>query len=102
MLVSGEYVWHEYADNALDDWAAPAIQYCRALEFEVRRRLYHHAPSSFKLTRAGWTLGVLKHLYSHSTDTKGDAALCLSAYCLLESTGNIRVHYEVDKAVAFI
>ncbi|EFO80925.1 hypothetical protein OSCT_1217 [Oscillochloris trichoides DG-6] len=33
MLKSGEYVWQEYMQSdGLTDWAAPAIQYCRALE----------------------------------------------------------------------
>lgn len=31
-LVSGEFVWQNYQETALQDWAAPAIQYCRALE----------------------------------------------------------------------
>ena len=72
MLLSGEYVWHEYEETPLTDWAAPAIQYCRALEFEVRRRLYKHAPTTFRLPPAGWTLGVLKYLYQHRNDTRAD------------------------------
>ncbi len=84
MLLSGEYVWYEYSEAALHDWAAPAIQYCRALEFEVRRRIYKHHPaprkgdppdpSAFKVNAAGWTLGSLLALYYQRNAPKGDFA----------------------------
>jgi hypothetical protein len=41
----------------------PAIQYCRALELELRRRLYNHHRATYKLTRAGWTLGTPLHAF---------------------------------------
>jgi hypothetical protein len=82
MLVSGEYVWYEYSKTELNDWAAPAIQYCRALEFEVRRRIYKHHPAppkgappdpaAFKVGGAGWTLGSLGALYYNRNSPKGD------------------------------
>ena len=75
MLVSGEYVWYEYTDTNLDDWAAPAIQYCRALEYEVRRRLYYRKQGDFKFRRnTRWTLGTLEHLYKHRHVRSGDDA----------------------------
>lgn len=74
MLLSGEYVWYEYEHASLDDWAAPAIQYCRALEFEVKRRLYQHAPQMFRVPRVGWTLGTLRYLYQNRDDIGGDTA----------------------------
>lgn len=64
MLVSGEYVWYEYQEGTLDDWAAPAVQYCRALEYEVRRRLYERNKARFVFRRGQvWTLGTLDYLY---------------------------------------
>ncbi|MEO7020573.1 MAG: hypothetical protein ABI234_10525 [Ktedonobacteraceae bacterium] len=44
-LLSGEYVWEEYTHaKGLQDWAAPAIQYCRALEKEMNRRIHDYYP----------------------------------------------------------
>ncbi len=40
MLVSGEYVWNEFQRITIEDWAACAVQYIRALEYEMHRRLY--------------------------------------------------------------
>ncbi|MEI8308459.1 MAG: hypothetical protein WCF99_15480 [Chloroflexales bacterium] len=66
MLKSGEYVWHEYMQSdGLEDWAAPAIQYCRALELELRRRFYLHAPKAFKVSKSGWTIGTPVHAMKH-------------------------------------
>lgn len=66
MLVSGEYVWYEYQESTLGDWAAPAIQYCRALEYEVRRRLYQRNAARFVFrSRQVWTLGTLEYLYKN-------------------------------------
>ena len=66
MLLSGEYVWQEYSQTTLDDWAAPAIQFCRALEHELKRRTYnqYHKPN-YVLGAAGWTLGTPLHAYRH-------------------------------------
>src|SRR5207248_7684583 len=47
----------------LQDWAAPAIQYCRALEFECKRRLYTPCPNKYLLNRAGFTLGTITTAY---------------------------------------
>jgi hypothetical protein len=40
MLVSGEYVWNEFQQSEMRDWAACAVQYVRALERELHRRIY--------------------------------------------------------------
>lgn len=40
MLVSGEYIWNEVKDVRLEDWAACAVQYLRAFEYELHRRVY--------------------------------------------------------------
>jgi hypothetical protein len=69
MLLSGEYVWQEYQQlgDQLADWAAPAVQYCRALERELKRRLFIHAQwKQYKIKHQyGWTLGTPLHAYKH-------------------------------------
>ncbi len=40
MLVSGEYVWHDFQGSSVEDWAASAVQFVRALEHEMQRRIY--------------------------------------------------------------
>lgn len=50
MLVSGEYVYHEFDKIGIDDWAATAVQYTRAIEHQLKQRLYLHLgkPSPLK------------------------------------------------------
>lgn len=40
MLISGEYVWNQFQQSTVEDWAACAVQYTRTLEHELHRRLY--------------------------------------------------------------
>ena len=40
MLISGEYVWTQFQRTTIEDWAACAVQYTRALEYELHRRFY--------------------------------------------------------------
>lgn len=69
MLLSGEYVWQEYGQTTLDDWAAPAIQFCRVLEHELRRRLCPAEwRSCYKGAGAGWTLGTPLHAFRYKDD----------------------------------
>lgn len=69
MLLSGEYVWQEYGQTKLDDWAAPAIQFCRVLEHELRRRLCPpDGKPIYKVSRAGWTLGTPLHAFRYKDD----------------------------------
>lgn len=56
ILLSGEYVWEQLDTASVEDWAPPAIQYCRALEHELRRRL--QVP-----IKGHWTIGSPYHLY---------------------------------------
>lgn len=81
MLLSGEYVWGEYRQNTFQDWAAPAVQYCRALEAEIKRRFYNHYPAPkydpklgyapapapgqkcFQVPNNDMTLGAVEHIY---------------------------------------
>ncbi|NTU78491.1 MAG: hypothetical protein HGA45_03670 [Chloroflexales bacterium] len=69
MLLSGEYVWQEYRQlgDQLVDWAAPAVQFCRALERELKRRLFVQAQwKRYKIKGPfGWTLGTPIHAYRH-------------------------------------
>ena len=63
-LVSGEHIWQNYsATNTLQDWAAPAIQYCRALEFELKRRLYDPCPHDYGYLPGGFTLGTVTYAF---------------------------------------
>lgn len=73
-LLSGEYVWEEYKrTRGLNDWAAPAIQYCRALENEIHRRIHDYYPdrNAFysDVRQKGFsdhmTLGFLEIIYLH-------------------------------------
>ena len=74
ILLSGEYVWHEYSQANLEDWAAPAVQYCRALERELKRRLYTPCKAAYKFNDKYWTLGKPIHLYENRLTCKGDDA----------------------------
>jgi hypothetical protein len=70
MLISGEFVWMQFQSSTIEDWAACAVQYTRALEYELHRRLY--APCGERLvTRDGapmkanqFTIGTVLFLYS--------------------------------------
>lgn len=62
-LISGEYVWQNAQGVDLQDWAAPAIQYCRALEFELKRRLYLPCQQRYTFSKAGFTLGAIIYAY---------------------------------------
>jgi hypothetical protein len=75
ILLSGAYVWDEYKQTALDDWAAPAVQFCRALEAEIKRRIHDHYPGSkdyytdvrqkgFDVPRENMTLGSVETIYA--------------------------------------
>ncbi|GLV54338.1 hypothetical protein KDH_11860 [Dictyobacter sp. S3.2.2.5] len=71
ILLSGEYVWDEYQETGLRDWAAPAIQYCRALERELKRRLYDPDQASYNLS-VRWTIGTPSYLYSNRSGKSAD------------------------------
>ncbi len=68
ILVSGEYVWQEYMHSPLDDWAAPAIQYCRALERELKRRSCEHNLAALK--KKDWTIGAYTSIYGKRNSDK--------------------------------
>jgi hypothetical protein len=53
MLLSGEYVWNEFQQAGVQDWAACAVQYVRALERELHRRLYARCGTPSELVYYG-------------------------------------------------
>jgi hypothetical protein len=65
VLISGEFVWQNYQEAILHDWAAPAIQYCRALEHEIHRRFDQPFHNQYHLTRSGFTLGTIPFAYNN-------------------------------------
>jgi hypothetical protein len=65
ILVSGEYVWDECQGAKLDDWAAPAVQYCRAFERELKRRFYTPVKAGYACKDSQWTLGFIKKIYNN-------------------------------------
>lgn len=66
-LISGDHIWENYKTaNILQDWAAPAIQYCRTLEYELKRRLYYPARHTYPhLQGGGLTLGTITKAYDY-------------------------------------
>jgi hypothetical protein len=69
ILLSGAYVWDEYKQTMLNDWAAPAIQYCRALETKINYYpdSKHHYPDinkkGFNVPSGNMTLGAVETIY---------------------------------------
>lgn len=56
-------MWGNSQDAELQDWAAPAIQYCRTLEYELKRWLYNPRPSHYSASKLGFTLGAVVFAY---------------------------------------
>ena len=74
-LVSGEHIWENYSStNTLQDWAAPAVQYCRTLEFEIKRRLYFPIKRAYPFGPGGFTLGAITHAYDYRGTSASDRA----------------------------
>lgn len=89
-LVSGEFVWQHYQNATLHDWAAPAIQYCRALELELKRRLYQPCPEKYPPSRAGFTLGTIIHAYSKQhSDANASATWAIFVSLITQSGSDI-------------
>jgi hypothetical protein len=65
-LISGEQVWQHYQNVQLQDWAAPAIQFCRALEHKLKRRLYTPFAASYPANASGFTLGTVAFAYKRN------------------------------------
>jgi len=97
-LVSGEYVWEQYQEVELQDWAAPAIQYCRALEHELKRRLYFPCPQKYNLNKAGFTLGTIDFAYQRKNR---DARAIWSNFewLIKDSDGDMRIFEQAMKEV---
>jgi hypothetical protein len=63
-LVSGEYIWKAFKKIDLPDWAAPAVQYCRTLESELKRRFYTPCKDQYSMKRE-FTLGTIPYIYQN-------------------------------------
>ncbi len=63
-LVSGEYIWKAFKKIDLPDWAAPAVQYCRTLESELKRRFYTSCKDLYAMKRE-FTLGTIPYIYQN-------------------------------------
>ncbi len=60
MLIIGQCMWYEFieAEISFDDWSIAGIMYCRALEHELKGRLYYPVKDDFEYIREDqWTLG---------------------------------------------
>lgn len=66
MLISGEYVRGELKKAGIQDWAACAVQYVRALELELKRRLYQTSgnPSRLQMPANKFTYGTVTTAYN--------------------------------------
>lgn len=75
MLISGEFVYYEFSKGGVADWAASAVQYVRAVEHELQRRLYKRfgqpsplvGSSSQPLSPRGFTFGTVMYAYHQRT-----------------------------------
>ncbi len=65
MLISGEYVWNEFQQAGMKDWAACAVQYVRALERELHRRLY--APCGAPSALRYYDQPMIPHQFTYGT-----------------------------------
>jgi hypothetical protein len=79
MLISGEYVWNEFQQSKMKDWAACAVQYVRALERELHRRLYERcgSPSVLRyydkaMIPHQFTFGSVSRAYRKRLDAEPD------------------------------
>lgn len=69
---------------------APAIQYCRALELELRRRLYAPCSHKYTLNSAGFTLGTITSAYKNrNRDVKAKANWNVFLECIAQSGSSI-------------
>jgi hypothetical protein len=75
MLISGDFVYYEFIKGGVADWAASAVQYVRAVERELHRRLYDRfgQPSPLKdfkgkpLKPQHFTFGTVSTAYRERT-----------------------------------
>lgn len=93
-LISGEYVWQNYQDASLHDWAAPAIQFCRALEHEIHRRLDTPLHDQYRLPKSGFTLGTIPHAYQNRNKEKDAAHNWNLLITLVQHSGSSSAEFE--------
>ncbi len=93
-LISGEYVWQNYQDASLHDWAAPAIQFCRALEHEIHRRLDIPLQDQYRLPKSGFTLGTIPYAYYNRHKEKDAAHNWSLLTTLVQNSGGSITEFE--------
>jgi hypothetical protein len=97
-LVSGECIWEQMQDVAMQDWSAPAIQFCRALEFELKRRFYSPHPTKFVPSHIDFTLGTIPYAYANQqthTVASTNWSVCIAR--VRQSRGDAAKFEEVVK-----
>ena len=100
MLLSAAFVWDEYKHTSgLTDWAAPAVQYCRALETEMKRRLFPSSmQGSFKIPGRHMTLGVLATISRYKDLDMSQAKNSNERYKIEDSKYNWQLFTELVTA----
>jgi hypothetical protein len=93
-LVSGEYVWQNYQEATLHDWAAPAIQFCRALEHELHRRFGYPTHDQYHLAKSGFTLGTIPYAYNNRSRDKNAAHNWSLLIALVKRSGSSSAEFE--------
>jgi hypothetical protein len=93
-LVSGEYVWQNYLEATLHDWAAPAIQFCRALEHELHRRFGYPTHDQYHLAKSGFTLGTIPYAYNNRSRDKNAAHNWSLLIALVKRSGSSSAEFE--------
>ncbi|NCC31268.1 MAG: hypothetical protein EOM24_04485 [Chloroflexia bacterium] len=76
MLISGDFVYYQFVKGGVADWAASAVQYVRAVEHELHRRLYERfgSPSPLKdrygnpLGSRSFTFGTVSTAFNKRTN----------------------------------
>lgn len=104
MLISGEYVWNDFQHSTIEDWAACAVQYTRALEYEIHRRIYDPCGTRLLLGKGkpmeSWqfTIGRVMFLYSErEKNTNWQTVLDLVAQpSALDEAGMIRLVTDIE------
>lgn len=87
-LISGEYVWRGYKKVNLQDWAAPAVQYCRALEHELKRRLYNPRVPQYPKNGPGFTIGTVDKACNYKQNSLSAQIWNIFCACVRDSGGD--------------
>jgi hypothetical protein len=72
MLLAGEFIWYEVEKATIQDWAACAVQYLRAFENEMKRRIYEMAKADlvfkgYRMEAFKFTFGVPGKIFKYNS-----------------------------------